>query len=88
ALCIIDDAHTMDIYEELEELYKNGASIDKIYEYLIECVEAQLRFRSGWVVKDAVGVMRRYLDGAATRSEVANLDWYLEAKAFELDHIH
>ena len=85
SLCISEDADTMDIYEELESVYKSEASIEKIYEFLIGCVEVQLKFRSGEVVERALDVMRRYLEGVAERSEVASLDWHLEAEAFELD---
>ena len=76
----------MKLYEELEDLYKNGTSIEKIYEFLIGCVEAQLEFRSSGLVERAVNVMKRYLEGVVERSEVVSLDWYLEAEAFELDH--
>ncbi|MEP1554660.1 MAG: hypothetical protein ABJJ44_11395 [Paraglaciecola sp.] len=76
----------MELYEELEGFYKNGTSIEKIYDFLIGCVEAQLKFRSSGVVERAVNVMKLYLDGVVERSEVAKLDWYLEAEAFELDH--
>ena len=76
----------MELYEELEDLYKNGTSIEKIYEFLIGCVEAQLKFRSSGVVERAANIMKRYLEGVVKRSEVASLDWYLEAEAFELDH--
>lgn len=71
----------MELYDELEGLYKNGTSIEKIYEFLIGCVEAQLKFRSSGVVEKASNVMKLYLEGVIERSEVARINWHLEAES-------
>ena len=76
----------MNSIDRLKIISKNKNKEILVKKYLLKCCEKLLRFRSGECLSKNLLVAKKFLMGVATKRQIHQAEWEIEASAFEVEY--